>query len=481
MSPLDTIWTPRGSELAGAGKSARLAASIRNAVRTGELSAGTRLPAVRDLAWRLGVTAGTVARAYQLAARDGLIESHVGRGSFVCGPSATPVLQPMLTTRIVTGDTDRGAVDLRLLQPPEVGQVDAIRAALHRVADRLGPELLDYPALDGDRPCREAFLGWLTDRELGPVCVEDTALCIGGQHGMQTVLQLILRGPRPVFLTEALGYPGLRHAGALAGGEAVPVPLDEFGMIPEALAAAARDTGAQVVCLTPNAQNPTTARMDAERRARIVAVARRYGMQIVEDDCIATAPPAGPPMPNLRALGAERVWYVTSLSKTLSASLRAGLIVAPRGMGAAARLAVQHSCFGVPLPVAAVVEDLLQTGTLARLSAQIHTVVAQRVALAVRALDGCDVSWRPETPFLFMRLPAGWRATGFVRQAATEGVLIRAADEFALVRQTPDTQGSATPNAVRIALAGQIAPERLRAAMAVLRRLHDAPPGDPIV
>ncbi len=481
MSPLDTIWMPHGDDLSGPGKSAWIAAAIRNAVRAGELPRGTRLPAVRDLAWQMGVTPGTVARAYQMAAREGLIESHVGRGSFVRTPSEPPVLQPMLTGRVAAGDDGGGPVDLRLLQPPEVGQVAAIRAALHRVADRLGPELLDYPALDRDRPCRAAFLDWLADRDLGGVDVDDTALCMGGQHGMQTVLQLVLRGPRPVLLTEALGYPGLRHAGALAGGEAVPVPLDGRGMIPAALAAAARDTGAQVVCLTPNAQNPTATRMDGERRTQIVAVARRHDMQIVEDDCIDTASPRDCALPSLRALAPERTWYVTSLSKTLSAALRAGLIVAPDGKGAAARLAVQHSCFGVPLPVTAVVQDLLATGALARLSAQVHAICAERVALAVRELDGCDISWHPETPFLFMRLPPGWRGSTFARQAAAEGVLIRSADEFAPLHGAQGRDGPAVPNAVRIALAGQISPARLAGAMAVLRRLHDSPGRDLVV
>ncbi|HRO13976.1 MAG TPA: GntR family transcriptional regulator, partial [Paracoccus sp. (in: a-proteobacteria)] len=110
-----------------------MALAIRHAVREGELPAGARLPAVRDLAWRLKVTPGTVARAYQLAARDGLIDSHVGRGSFVRG-TADPALQPMLTVRSADALRDDGPVDLRLPQLPDVGQVAAIRAAMHAVA-----------------------------------------------------------------------------------------------------------------------------------------------------------------------------------------------------------------------------------------------------------------------------------------------------------------------------------------------------------
>jgi DNA-binding transcriptional MocR family regulator len=91
---------------------------------------------------------------------------------------------------------------------------------------------------------------------------------------------------------------------------------------------------AQVLLLTPEAQNPTTARMSEARRQEIVSIARRYNLQIIEDECYSPRDCCGP---TLYAMAPERVWYVGSLSKGFSAGLRFGYVVCPQGMGHAGR------------------------------------------------------------------------------------------------------------------------------------------------
>ncbi|HRO13975.1 MAG TPA: aminotransferase class I/II-fold pyridoxal phosphate-dependent enzyme, partial [Paracoccus sp. (in: a-proteobacteria)] len=285
-----------------------------------------------------------------------------------------------------------------------------------------GPELLDYPGPTADLACRQALLGWLADRLLGDITADDLALSMGGQGAMGVVMQLVLRDHRPLILAEALGYPGLRHAARLARGRMVPVALDERGMIPAALDAAAADGLAGLVCVTPAAQNPTAASMDRPRREEIVVVARRHDLQILEDECI-WSPSYPDQLSSLRALAPERTWTVTSLSKTLSAALRVGALVCPAGMGQPARLAVQHAHFGLPLPVTAMVTHLLDSGIAARLGAEVQAIFDDRAASAAAALDGTDVVWRPGAPHLWLRLPPGWRGSTFVRAACWSGPL----------------------------------------------------------
>lgn len=114
--------------------------------------------------------------------------------------------------------------------------------------------------------------------------------------------------------------------------EVVGVEMDHEGILPEALEAACRRHGAQVLVLTPDAQNPTAASMGARRRAEVIPLARAYDLQVIEDHCYA---PSQCDQPALRMMAPERCWYVGSLSKSISAALRFGYIVCPRGMGEA--------------------------------------------------------------------------------------------------------------------------------------------------
>jgi DNA-binding transcriptional MocR family regulator len=464
----DTNWRPDIASQGGP-KYLALTRALRDDVRNGVLASGRRLPPVRELAWSLGITPGTVARAYQIATQEGLLEAVVGRGTFVA--AAAPRLgpsQPLYVDRVPDLDRENGPVDLRAPQLPDVGQTKAIAAAMSDAAQQIGPDYLEYPGLRRDRATRLAVTGWLGECRLGPISEDDLVLTHGGQNGINLVLSCCLRGERPAVLAEALAFPGFRHAARLQRADVVPIALDGEGMRPDALDAACRRHGGRVVCITTEAQNPTAARMSAGRRAEIVALAREHNLQILEDDSY-TVPCTG--LPSLRELAPERCWHVSSLSKSISAGLRFGMVVCPTGMGEAGRLAAQHSYFGLARPVTDIVTRLLVSGEAMRLRVAAQEVMSHRLSLAVAALEGQDLSWQPGLSFLWLRLPTGWRASTFTRMAEAEGVLLRSADEYALV------DGQA-PSAVRIALAGGIAEDRFTRALATLARLLANPPGD---
>ena len=471
----DTIWLPELRRQDGP-KFRALANAIREAARSGVLAPGSRLPPVRDLAWQLRVTPGTVARAYQIAAAEGIIDSHVGRGSFVASlPQRLGPVQPLLTERLDSPVGDDGPVDLRIPQLPDIGQTEALRAAMIAAAERMGDEVLDYPPLGRDRDCRRALLGWLADRQTTPPNVElgadDLVLTHGGQNGLALVMSICLTGDRPRMLMESLAYPGIRHLARKYRAEVVPVVMDDQGMLPEALDRAARNSGARLVCVTPSAQNPTCARMGPQRRAEIIAVARHHDLQVLEDECF---PTSGVGIRSLRALAPDRIWHVASLSKSLSAGLRLGVVVCPDGMGDAGRLAAQHSYLGMALPMTALVKQLMSGGAGEALIAAAQADLDGRIAMARDIFAGTDMVSQDGLPYLWLRLPHGWTKSIFMRRAADLGVLIRSADEFAAVA----TGTQAVPNAVRLAIPGRVALPRLEAALRRLRALHDAPPGD---
>ncbi|MDO5703980.1 MAG: aminotransferase class I/II-fold pyridoxal phosphate-dependent enzyme, partial [Paracoccus sp. (in: a-proteobacteria)] len=239
------------------------------------------------------------------------------------------------------------------------------------------------------------------------------------------------------------------------------------------------NSGARLVCVTPSAQNPTVARMGDARRRELIEVARHHDLQILEDECF-SGPLAAPGKdfpPGLRALAPERVWHVSSLSKILSAGLRFGFVICPEGMGAAGRLAAQHSHFGLSLPLVGLVTDLIESGAACDLSGQVQAVFNDRVRLAGQILSGTDLVSQPGVPFLWLNLPTGWRGSTFATCAAEHGVLVRSADEYSV---TGERGGAvpAIPNAVRITLPGKLNRDLLSDGLATLARLYHAPPGD---
>lgn len=462
----DTTWCPDLTQYAGP-KYLALSRALREAIRKGDLPPGAQLPTVRDLAWSLKVTPGTVSRAYQLATQEGLLAATVGRGTFVA--AAAPRLGPQQS---VYPDRDpaslQGRADLRSPRLPDVGQGAAFAAALAAMGDRIARDWIDYPTQRGEEPLRAAVAAWVSDRVLGPYGTADIALTLGGQNGMNIIFQCCLRGDRPAVLIEDLAYPGFRHAARLARADVHGVEMDQHGLRPDALEAACLRYSCQVLCLTTEAQNPTTVRMPEARRAEIAAIARAHDLQVIEDDCYSTAQTNAPAM---RALAPERTWYVGSFSKTISAALRFGYLVCPTGMGETGRLAAQHEFFALPRPVSDLCLELLTSGEADRLRRRVNAEMADRLQVVVSVLGAHSLSWQQGLPFVWLRLPSGWRASTFARMAEAEGVLVRSADEYALIH-------GRAPHAVRLALNGALSRDETREACLRLSRLLCCPPSE---
>jgi DNA-binding transcriptional MocR family regulator len=208
--------------------------------------------------------------------------------------------------------------------------------------------------------------------------------------------------------------------------------------------------------------------MPVKRRQEIADIARRYDLQVLEDDCYSVAESD---IPSLRALAPERVWLVGSVSKTISAALRFGYVICPAGMGEAGRLTAQHGFFALSRLVADLMLHLFRSGAAYEIRARVQAEFSDRLQVLVNHLGAFDLAWQPGVPFVWLRLPLGWRASSFVRMAEAKGVLVRSADEYALVT-------GRAPNAVRIAISGAISPEAFEAAMATLAGLLARPPSD---
>ncbi|MGO4917047.1 aminotransferase-like domain-containing protein [Pseudogemmobacter sp. W21_MBD1_M6] len=459
----DTIWQP---DLSGAGRSkyGALAQSIRDGIADGSLPVGQRLPPVRELAYRVGVTPGTVARAYSVLVDEQLLQAEVGRGTYVAGhPQTDP--RPDLLPEWSPEWSDVA----NLLSPkmPDMGQGAMIREGMERIARTATTEqLLRYPSRDTDLAARIAFRTWMDKAPVGRFTEEDVVLAHGGQSAIVMILQTILRGADPVVLVDALSYSGFRRAADLCRARTVGVPWDDEGPEPEAFEALIREHQAQVFCTSAEVCNPTTLTTSAARRRKLARIARQAGVHILDDDCYRNGPHIGE---SYRALLPDLGWYVTSLSKSLTAAFRIGFALPPNGWGnALVRTAVSNS-FGVSRGTTDLFADLVNDPRMPQVAARIRARINEDIRIAVNHLGGYEVAWREDVSFLWVTLPRGWRAGEFCQAAETAGVILKAADEFSL------RDGRIT-HAVRIAVNGLIPQAQFEQAMATVRVLLDNPP-----
>lgn len=441
----------------------RIVNALAEAIAEGRLRAGQALPTHRALAGALGVDLTTVSRAYAEAARQGLTEATVGRGTFV---KAQP--QGRVRTDGMPG------IDLTMNLPPQPADADLDGRLAHAIAglraeSGLAP-YLTYQQPGGTVHQRQAAAEWLAP--VVPHLTPDRLVIAPGTQSALFALLLALTSPGDTILTETLTYPGIKKAAAALGIGLVGVEMDEEGMIPRALDRVARGGGSKVVCLTPTQHNPTTATMSAERRERIAAVVTKRGLVVIEDDPYTFLAPGLPP---IATLAPERTYMAASLSKAVAPGLRTSLVVVPNADAATRFAALLRAVVQMPSPLmAAVAARWMRDGTADEIIAAIRAEAVARQALARTALAGLDISAHTESLHAWVRLPSRWPAARFVAQLQNRGLAVVTGEAFA-------ADAAAAPNAIRIALGAARSRAQLARALDILRDALDGASPDALV
>ena len=354
----------------------RLLAALERDIRAGVLPPGLRLPPQRELAFFLGISLGTVTKAYAEAERRGLTQATVGRGTFVAAPA------PDAAFRFSPRGQPNGVNLAQNVRPMLAGH-KALNAALGKLRKKDLSSYLVYSPSAGEDDHRRAMADWLARTTQLTPDWRDIALTAGGQQAVALALGS-LASSGDAILTEAGTYYGLRTLAEHAGYRLKGLALDDQGLVPEALDRAAAATGARVLYLTPTLHNPTGRTMGQARREEIVRVARSRDLWIVEDDVYALY--AGPKaVTPLAALAPERTLYVSSLSKSLSAGLRVGILLTPGGEHLERVLrALRATSYSAPALGPAVGAQWIEDGTADALAAEVMDEMEARVRLALR-------------------------------------------------------------------------------------------------
>ena len=448
-----TSWMP-APDLGGGPVYLAIAEAIAADIAAGNLTAGMRLPPQRALAEAMGIDFTTVTRAYAEVRKRGLVEGRVGQGTYV-----------RLRQKQAASEPGR-VVDISMNLPPrfeDAALTARMQAGIEEVAGEGLDLLLTYQDPGGAELDRVAGAQWLGARLPG-VTAERIAVCPGTQGAMVAALNLLARRGDTVC-AEALAYPGFLALAAHLGIRVLPVAMDQDGLLPESFETACKAHRPKLLYCTPTFHNPTVATVPFGRRRRLIEIARRHGVAIIEDDAYGALPRT--PVPPLAALAPDCVYHIAGLSKCLSPALRIAYLVLPDARIRARAADAIRAFAGMASPLtAAIVTRWMEEGTAAAILSAIRTETVARRVIAAKLLPTAVSD--PECFHAWLALPKGWTAGALASRARLEGAGLVTADVFAVAK---------APEAVRIGLGAPRSRMELTHGLEILADLLQRPPG----
>jgi GntR family transcriptional regulator/MocR family aminotransferase len=320
---------------------------FREAVLSGKLRSGERLPSTRELAEQLDVSRTVVVLAYEQLLAEGYVSGKQGSGTYVTGTLNLRPMQERITTRSfrlseygrrVTASTLELSYARQRAKPPRYDFIygrsnidlfpfETWRRMLLRTARVAPVRELDYGATAGSLELREAIAAHLK-RSRGVVCNAEQILILNGSAQALDLIVRVLVEAKDAIAVEDPGYQGTREILRAARARLQPVPVDHDGILVERIPA-----GTRMVFVTPSHQFPTGAVLPLARRLALLGWAKRRNALIVEDDYDGEFRYAGQAIESLQGLDREeRVIYIGTFSRTVFPALRIGYLIAPRAL-----------------------------------------------------------------------------------------------------------------------------------------------------
>ena len=466
-----------------------IAAQLREAIRSGRLAAGTRLPASRVLARDLGVSRGVVVEAYAQLVAGGFLTSRTGSGTVVADVPAAGAgggTAAGAGTRTAAGSPPKSAAPKGNGPNMRIGTPDLSAfprrqwlAAVRRVLAELPDAALGYPDPGGVPELREALAAYLRRVRAADVTADRITVVGGVAHGLSLVTRILADEysgtdysgsgyyTREYSADEysgreysSRGYSRHGYSGhgyprrpdeplrlavedptstrqlpllTAAGLELVPVPVDAEGMRIQALA----DTGANAVLLTPAHQYPTGVVLSPARRAELGAwLDAEPGRIAIEDDYDAEFRYDREPVGCLQGLRPDRTVLIGSTSKALAPGLRLGWIAAPARITAGIRRLRAQSDLGSPVLDQHTLAHLIECGDYDRhIRAMRLRYRAKRDAVVeafARHLPEARVEGVSAGQHVYVELPPGSDEARVLARARKSGVDVPGAAEYRL-------------------------------------------------
>ena len=427
--------------------------TFAEAIRSGQLLPGTRLPTHRQLAAEHGLALVTASRVYSELEAMGLVSGETGRGTFV-REIALPPGQGSGQMTVAAG-----LLDLNFNYPSLPGQAELLRTALRQLALSGDLEaLLRYQPHAGRVHERAAVARHLLNRGL-TVPAEQVLVVSGAQHGLAVSMMTLLK-PGDVVAVDALTYSGFKVLAETLHLELVAIPVTPSGPDLDHLHSLCRQRPVRAVYSMPTLHNPLGWVMSLALRERLVAIARQHNLMIIEDGAYAFLAEEAPPP--LATLAPERTVYIGGLSKSVATGLRVGFIAAPMAWVSGLERTIMATTWNVPGVMSAIAVGWLEDGTVAQLEAQKRADAQARQALAAQVLRGVKTISHPSSYFLWLPLAEDARADQVAMTLQRAGISVSTAEPFAVSAQVP--------HALRLAL-GSVPMAALREALVKVRKV----------
>jgi GntR family transcriptional regulator/MocR family aminotransferase len=425
-------------------------------ISRGTLKLGDRLPANRELARTLGVNRNTITTAYDELAADGLITSHIGRGTFV---SAVPTVRtapaeervspsPMPWSTLLAeeqrgqwmGLLDRApshkeVISLAYALPAaELFPLDELRRSVDRVLRKEGRTVLQLGASKGYGPLQQYLA---TQMALSGIDVEPDEILItnGCQQSLDLIRRILVR-PGDEVAIENPTYPGAISVFCNNQTKYIGIPVAGRGLDLDVLEDILAQRRPRLIYTVPSFHNPTGVIMDLASRRRLIEMAARYRVPIIEDDIYGELRYDGAALPPLKALDRfGLVIHINSFSKVGFPGLRVGWIAAPRIVIDHLNTAKQQCDLHASLMPQAAIYDFTRRGLLAKHINRSRKAYAHRRDAMIEALERYfpeEARWKkPEGGMaLWVKLPESINTNQLLLQASEQGVVFSPGEYF---------------------------------------------------
>ncbi|WP_040197101.1 aminotransferase-like domain-containing protein [Klebsiella pneumoniae] len=421
------------------------------AIRSGQLPAGSRLPTHRTLAAGERISLATATRVYRELEEMGLVSGETGRGTFVRDLSLPP--GHGVDQQVVAADV----VDLNFNYPSLPDQGDALREALRQLA--MAGDIdshLRYQPHAGRLAERDIIARHLTCQHFAPDA-ENVLIVNGAQHGLAVTVMGLLR-PGDVVAVDALTYSGFKVLAALYHLELAAIPCRPEGPDLQALQTLCQQRRVRAVYTMPTLHNPLGWVLNTGQRQALADLARQHDLLIIEDAAYARL--VSRPPPPVVSYAPERTVYVTGFSKNIATGLRVGVVISPPRYRPEIERAIRATTWNTPTLISSLICAWIEDGTVARFETQKRQDARQRQQVARKVLCGLPVVSHPDSYFVWLPLGEESRADRLANALMERRISVSTAEPFCV--------STTIPQALRIAL-GSVPFDSLRPALLSVR------------
>ncbi|WZL71604.1 PLP-dependent aminotransferase family protein [Clostridiaceae bacterium 35-E11] len=313
---------------------------IKQRIIDGKIKSNDKLPPIRQLANQLGVNNSTIVNAYALLEKEGFVYKKIGSGTFVSPQHREPIKDTILQKHPLDEDLrlmDRGQIQIKenmisfasATPTSDLFPVEDFKVLFNEVLDRDKGDAFSYQESQGYYPLRESLVNYLKEYHI-QTNPQNVQIISGAQQGIDVISKAFVNY-RDTIIVESPTYTGAIGTFKSRGAKIVTAPILQDGIDLEALEENIQTHKPKLIYLMPNFQNPTGYSYSREKKQKIIDIANKYNVLIVEDDYLSDLSFYSEDNTTLKSLDQnDSIIYIKSFSKIFMPGLRLGFLVIPQ-------------------------------------------------------------------------------------------------------------------------------------------------------